>query len=265
MTILRLLNTAGNVLPHKGRRFVLDRLGLGKFLAHMAAKRVESIILQNGMTFYFNPLMHWNVAKPENHEPEVINALHRYLKPGHVFYDVGANIGLYSLIAASIVGPSGQVLAFEPGKINLHYFERSIEQNGVSNIDLRSTAIGAKDGTMAFEPRGAMSGRLIHEGEETPNSIAIAVRSIDSLIAKGEPIPDVIKIDIEGGEGDALSGASETLKRGPVVICEMHKWAAEGVSRAEDALRKAKYQLSIVGGASATTHHETYHVVAIKN
>jgi FkbM family methyltransferase len=264
MGILHLVNKAGNLIPHRGRRFILDRLGLGKIFAQITAGQTETATLPNGLTMYFNPVMHWNVTSPKGHEPEITAVLQRFLKPGSVFYDIGANIGLHSLIASSIVG-SGCVLAFEPGEINLRYFRQSIEQNGISNVFLRPIAIGPADGMMTFDRRGPMSGKLIKEGEKAFDPVTIPVRTIDSLVAEGQPFPDVIKIDIEGGEGDALEGASEVLKSCPVVICEMHPWAVGGIGRAELALAKAGYTVVRLPELSVSSGDDVFHIVATKS
>lgn len=263
MGALQLINTVGNLIPHSGRRFILDRLGVGKVIARMTRNRADSAVLPNGMTIFYNPVMHWSGSDPAGHEPEVMEAIRSNLRPGSVFYDVGANIGYYCLIASSIVGRSGKVLAFEPGDLNVGLLRRNISQPGAENIALHPIALGRTDGTMTFDNRGAMSARLVGEGETAVNPVSVPVRSIDSLVAEGHPAPDVIKIDVEGGEGDVLEGAAETLKRRrPVVICEMHAWAPDGVRRAEAALQSAGYALRKIRMVTPSGHDEGYHVLA---
>ncbi|KUM24681.1 hypothetical protein AU467_06090 [Mesorhizobium loti] len=210
-------------------------------------------------------MLHWNATDPNNHEPEVTALLHRYLETGAVFYDIGANIGLHSLIASKIVGPTGRVLAFEPGEINLRYFRRTLE-NGAPNISLHEFAIGAADETRVFDLRGgAMSGKLVGSGEKAVDPVSMQVRCIDSLVAEGYPRPDVIKIDIEGGEADALQGAAKTLQTHPVVICEMHDFAPEEVRRAMRALTEAGYRLTRLPDRSPSDHTHSHHIVAVRS
>jgi len=249
MSALRLINTLGNMIPHAGRRFILDRLGAGRYFARISADKVESAQVPGGLVVYFNPVMHGNVVRSGSHEPEMIEALGTHLKLGSVFYDVGANIGVFSLTAASMVGESGRVLAFEPSSHNLPYFQRSLSQPGASIIALHQIALGTSDGTMTFDNRGAMSGRLLEASDQTVAAVSVAVRSIDSLVAEGQPAPDVIKIDVEGGEGAVLEGAAETLVRHrPVVICEMHADNPDGIRRAFAALTQAGYALTTLTG-----------------
>lgn len=262
---LSLVNRIGNFIPHRGRRFILDRLGLGKALRRVAGGNTEMTTLSNGYALVYNPLLHSNVLNPEGHEPELIGVLEAQLKKGSVFYDVGANIGIYSLLAADYVGPEGKVLAFEPNDLNLSYLRQSIAL-GVHNVEVLDFAIGDKDGTLTFDRKGgSMSGRLISEAEKAVDPQIVKVRSIDSLIESGLPPPDVIKIDIEGGEGAALEGAVRTLERGPVIICEMHEFAPEGVKRAESVLMAAGYNLSTLHEGKEFHRVNNFHVVATKN
>ena len=263
MSILRFINTAGNLIPHGGRRFILDRLGLGRVFMQLTANQVEVTTLPNGVKMFYNTVLHQNVTNPDTHEPALVAALHRHLKPGSVFYDIGANIGLHSFVASSIVGSSGRVFAFEPNDTNLRYLRLSLEQEELSNITLLPIAIGKSDGEFTFDARGAMSGRLADNVEQAVNPQPVDVRSVDSLIAAGSPFPNVIKIDIEGGEGDALSGATETLKRHPTILCEMHGWSG-GAKRAWEALERAGYRLANLKEPSSEARGDETFVLATK-
>jgi FkbM family methyltransferase len=239
---MSIINSVGNIIPHSGRRFILDQLGLGKLFARAAAEKVDAIRLPNGLTLSFNPILHG--GEPAHDEPEVIDVVRRQLGDASVFYDVGANIGYYSLMAATIIGAKGQILAFEPNETNLRYLRQSLAQPFIPTVSLYPLALGVNDGTMTFDGCGTMSGRLVDDAKTAVNPFIVNVRSIDSLVEKGHPIPTLIKIDVEGGEGDVLEGAAETLRRHrPVVICEMHTWAADGVRRAEAALTSAGYKI----------------------
>ena len=160
------------------------------------------------------------------------------VRRGGVFYDIGANIGFYSLIASSIVGPTGRVLAFEPGNFNLPFLRENAAQ--VGNVEVCDFAIGKSDGSMTFDRRGgAMSGRLLSDTVQAVDPTAVKVRSIDSLVSAGFPQPDVLKIDIEGGEIDALEGAVATLRRRPVILLELHQGEKANGIRAPQGRRAA--------------------------
>jgi FkbM family methyltransferase len=144
-----------------------------------------------------------------SYELEFQKLLAREVKPGGVFYDIGANVGFYSLLAALLVGP-GHVYAFEPLPGNLIYFHKHMELNDIRNVELTEVAVSDEVGTAPFfleETRGM--GNLGPGG-----SINVQTTTLDALLhdQKMAP-PDYIKMDIEGGEYRALRGAVECFAR----------------------------------------------------
>lgn len=142
------------------------------------------------------------------------------IEPGTVFYDVGANVGFYSLLAAALVGPQGQVFAFEPLPRNVTYLRKHLELNRVSNVEILELAIAEQNGMASFipEPSGFM-GRLSDTG-----CLPVAVASLDSLLEKGRLVPPhSIKIDIEGAELFALRGAATRIQQyRPLIFLATH-------------------------------------------
>ncbi len=275
---LRGINKLGNALTHRQRRFILDRLGLAAILTNLPSDAFDELLLPNGIKLSTNPLLHSNLSKNGclDYEDDVVHVIERYLGPGDVFYDVGANVGVFAFLAATIVGEKGVVFAFEPEPNNVLCFRRSLERAPVRNVELRDCALGGEDGTMVFDRRGgAFSGRLVEGKNEigSGGTRDIQVRSIDSLLAGGMRPPKLIKIDVEGGEGLVLEGAREMLsKYRPPVLCEMHPDNQDGVSRAFSALadagyicrsieRSTKQADDIISGPRAT--NSTYHVLAL--
>ncbi len=143
------------------------------------------------------------------------------ITPGDVVYDVGANVGIYSLLASSRVGSSGCVYAFEPLERNLHYLRRHIELNHVQNCTVLPSAVCNQQGTLAFsaaswEPSMA---RLSPNGE-----IKVPATTLDTCIFedKFRP-PALLKIDVEGAEFEVLQGATRTLTEfHPTIFLEIH-------------------------------------------
>jgi FkbM family methyltransferase len=213
----------------------------------------------------FSPLLHGHSVG--DGEVDVVAAIERNLRMGGVFYDVGANIGIFSLLATTFVGAQGQIVAFEPEENNLACLRRTLA-NDFPNIKLYEIALGNADGVMHFDRRGgAFSGRLVVEGTAAFETVPVRVRSIDSLIAEGLPPPDLIKIDVEGGEGSVLEGAKNLLERGRcMVLCEMHTGNPGGVARAFAALNAAGYRINVLGNGDITEPLAavtgTYHVLA---
>jgi len=135
--------------------------------------------------------------------------------PGAVVFDIGANVGFFTLLASKLAGPDGRVHAFEPLPRNLYYLERHIRLNEAGNITVHSLAITSATGTARFgDGENTSQGRLSRAGE-----IRVVTASLDDLLASGRiPRPDFIKIDIEGAEGEALRGAATLLSATPLTI-----------------------------------------------
>jgi len=144
------------------------------------------------------------------------------VRPGDSVYDLGANVGLYSLLASALVGPAGSVFSFEPAPRNLRFLRMHLKLNHVGNCFVWDAAVGRFEGTAYFDP-----GPNPLEGRLTPKPYgALEVRtvSLDRLVASGAlPPPNLIKCDIEGAEYDALQGASEILAtHRPTIFLSTH-------------------------------------------
>jgi FkbM family methyltransferase len=131
------------------------------------------------------------------------------LKPDDVVYDIGAQAGLYSLLASRLVGPKGAVYAFEPLPRNMRFLKLHIELNEVTNISIFELAIGGTDGTALFaDGPNPLQGSLSESGLRS-----VRVAKLDTMFSKGllRP-PSVLKIDIEGGGLEACLGARKLLE-----------------------------------------------------
>ncbi len=143
------------------------------------------------------------------YEPFLQKRMAQEVERGGVFYDIGANVGFYSLLASTLIG-HGKVFAFEPWYPNVVYLKKHLSLNRINNVEAFEIAISDRVGTLFFaaEETGAM-GHLQPTG-----SFQVATFTIDSLIfEKGLPAPSHIKMDIEGEELKALMGAKECFRR----------------------------------------------------
>jgi FkbM family methyltransferase len=139
----------------------------------------------------------------------------RYVKPGMTVFDMGAHTGFYTLIASKLAGKAGQVFAFEPNPRNLGFLGRHLRINRVQNVTVMDVAASDRNGTASFDESAvSQTGRLAARGQLTVKTAAV-----DDL---GLPNPDVIKMDIEGGEYAALRGMKRILSQRPILFLATH-------------------------------------------
>jgi FkbM family methyltransferase len=146
----------------------------------------------------------------------------KHVRPGAIVFDIGANAGFFTLLAARLAGPGGHVFAFEPVPDNLALLREHVRLNQATNVTVLPLAVAASTGSARF-----LIGENPSQGELSTNGeIEVAVDSLDRLVGSGElPRPDFIKIDIEGGEDNALAGAAEVLKSPRItLLLSTHGW-----------------------------------------
>ena len=170
----------------------------------------------------------------------------REVWPGSVFYDVGANVGFYSLLSSLLVG-HGKVFAFEPAPRNLPYLRRHLELNHAGNVEVLPLAISNTMGQAHFQIEASdLMGHLAQGGSTT-----VATATLDSLVESGRIAPpNFIKMDIEGAELLALQGSSQVFQRfHPILFLATHGAGVETECR--ELLRKWGYDLKEIGGKSS--------------
>jgi FkbM family methyltransferase len=163
-------------------------------------------------------------------------------------YDVGANVGFTSVLAARLVGAEGVVVCFEPLPANARQIEHNARLNHFAHIRVCFVALGKEDGEAEFVLSASPTwGRLATAGftPEKVGTIRVPIRRLDTFVAEAAlPAPDFIKVDVEGAEADVLAGAAQTLATArPVLMIETH-----GTNQAvADALATHDYQLHVLG------------------
>lgn len=147
-------------------------------------------------------------------------AFRRAIKRGDVIYDVGANVGFYTLLASICTGPGGRVYSYEPLQRNIAELRKHVTINRLTNCEIIEAAISDRDGTARFDAsRPRSMGQIAERGNET-----VPVVRIDSLVFERVVLPpNVLKIDVEGEELKVLQGAVETLSRHrPIIFLATH-------------------------------------------
>jgi len=156
------------------------------------------------------------------YEIHVQRALTHVLKSGSCFYDVGANVGFFSLLGAKLAGDAGVVIAFEPSGQNGLALRSLCAANGIGNVQLIPEAVSAVDGEACFA-QGPSNAQCHLAADQEAGSVKVRTVTLDTF-AKTHPAPQVVLLDIEGAEYEALRGAHELLSRQdpPAWIIEVH-------------------------------------------
>lgn len=184
-------------------------------------------------------------------EVDLQRAFALFVSPGMTVYDVGANVGFYSVIAARLAGPNGRVVAFDPLRKNAEMIEHNARLNRFAHISVHEIALGNDDGEAEFlVSKNPSWGRLKIAGR--PQSVIaeemVSVRCIDSLARDGLTAADVMKIDVEGAEVEVLEGARKTLRSArPILFIDLH-----GTNeKVATLLRELDYDARAVGQGTA--------------
>lgn len=185
----------------------------------------------------------------ESLEPTETKWVMGTLKPGMVFVDAGANIGYYSLIASSLVGDNGRVYAFEPSDAPYNALARTIKRNMISNIIQVHSALGDTHRRKEMFKSNANNidspSFVYHNTKSKEESTSIGFKEIISLDvycqSSGIESIDLIKIDVEGYEPQALAGMTRMLHENRVgrIIIELsntYLYTNDSSSEALDAL-----------------------------
>lgn len=194
------------------------------------------------------------------------------LKPGMTFVDVGANWGYFSLLAASLVGPEGNVISFEPDPRVHRLLKSNIERNRLAHVRPLEIAASQDEGALTLAGYSEDSNNFgvsrVVEGKtgECPGgAFTVAARRVDDVLdeLKVEKV-DLLKMDIEGAEVFALRGIREGLARARYrrLILELHPgFLAEHGQTAQEAfdiVKQAGYRAWRVDHAPATTRRVAY-------
>ena len=160
-----------------------------------------------GASVYFN----------EGCERDQTQTFQETVKPGDIVFDIGANVGFYTLLGSRLVGNSGRVIAFEPVIQNLSYLERHVRMNRLRNVMILAVACADSNSLLTFRSGvNRATGHLADTSQDagiyqTGHSVWVPALTVDEFVAKSGLLPKVIKIDVEGAELHVLKGAQQSL------------------------------------------------------
>ncbi len=183
------------------------------------------------------------------YEPELAQTVRDFIRPGMTIYDVGANIGYVSMLLAHAARPNGQVFAFEALPANIERIRANLALNHLDGrIHLIPQAVADQSGELTFYVHasvgmGKVAGSAGRREEQYQAEIKVPAISLDEFVyQQGNPAPDAVKMDIEGGEVLALPGMQRLLnERKPLLLLELH--GPESEKTAWQTLSAAGYRL----------------------
>ena len=152
----------------------------------------------------------------ERYEPDTTQYFKNTITPGMTVVDVGANLGYFTRLTASLVGPTGAVYAFEPDADNFLLLKENTKQ--FQNVRLIQNAVSDKEGMVTFylSPKMGMHSLLKKRG--SGRSVTVPSTTLDRLY--GETDIHFVKIDVEGAEKLVFLGMKKLLSRKPIVVFE---------------------------------------------
>jgi FkbM family methyltransferase len=189
-----------------------------------------------GLQIHLNPRYEMEYLEGD-YEASVERILLSNLRPGTVFYDVGAHIGVFSLIAARNLGVQGSVFAFEPDPSNVRRIKENASRNQLEAIRIIPKAVSSTDGRLRFQRacfQSSMNRGVLVEATSAYQESTIEVDSITlDAVARDHVLPSLIKIDVEGFEAAVLLGSEEIFRSAkPLLVCEIHhEQASSDVTR----------------------------------
>jgi FkbM family methyltransferase len=175
------------------------------------------------------------------HDREVQNAILAAVRPGEVVYDVGAHVGTMALGAGRLVGDLGRVVAFDGDPENVERLQRNSARNGLdAHLQVVHAAVWSRTiadgipfrrGTTVKSHGGVEAdgnGPVLARGE----IINVPAITLDDFVAAGGPPPQLVKVDVEGGEYEVLRGGARLFAtQRPLIIAEIHhEQAAEQIT-----------------------------------
>lgn len=182
------------------------------------------------------------------YEADKQRLLEPLVSPGMVIWDVGANIGFYTLAFSALATAGGHVYAFEPLGSNFGRLLAHIRLNELGNVTAVQAALSDADGLVGFDTGpNALMGRL----DANLRQYLLPTLTADGFVARyPQAVPALIKLDVEGAEGAVLEGARKLLSTaGPVLLLALHGPEAERRCRA--ILAEAGYECFYLDGSPA--------------
>lgn len=176
----------------------------------------------NGDRFYFDsndhPLLEFSILQYEKNVEKWKSLLQDHLTKGAKVLDIGANIGLFTLLLAQLVGDNGKVYAFEPSPKTFQFLKRNVDYSPYKNVEIIPKAVTSNVGKLNFVQISSVHSYLLKKDRPHPNKVEVLTTTVDSFLSKINESVDFIFMDAEGFEEDILIGGTNTLKNNKIKI-----------------------------------------------
>jgi FkbM family methyltransferase len=243
----------GFYLLMRGILFLMPSRTLTR-LKHSLSPTIRLDYARGSIRLQADSLFDFYRARACEKEPETVEWIETYLKKGDVFFDIGANIGAYSLVACAHCEGEITIIAFEPSFSSFHQLCRNIITNKFQkSITPYQIALTKSAGLVSFNYHSLEAGSADHQlGDNASNTTEpfvytqqLLAFNMDYLIEKlGFPIPNHIKLDVDGAEVDVLHGAAEMLQNNKLRSILVEVREIDGMSdQVDEILRNAGFQL----------------------
>ncbi len=182
----------------------------------------------------------------EHDERYEIRHILKTLREEDICWDIGANVGFYTCLFASLVGKKGRVVSFEPASGTMDYLAQNVKINGLDQVTLIKKAVGDRkiEGKLFYNAGALAEGTAsLTQSIEKAESEPIEVDTIESF-AQELPAPDFIKIDVEGFQMEVFKGGKEFFKsHEPIIMAELKDDNADVVHEMESYIRNLGYSI----------------------
>jgi FkbM family methyltransferase len=199
-----------------------------------------------------------------NYESESTDYLMQALRPDDVCFDVGANLGYYTVLMAKAV-PKGRVYAFEPDPFCHALLELNVHINRLENVVVNRLALSDRSGTSSFFrcTDSAFNSFKDTARKAVSSVIDVSVSTLDEFVAANDvPRVDFMKVDVEGAEGLVLAGAKRLLQnsamRPRLLLLELfegnHRAFGDSAAQILESLRRTRYEPLVPSGRKPMAH-----------
>lgn len=214
-----------------------------------ASNRTAEFIMTMDPTFEADRNMGICLRRDGACEPEIVHVMARVLREGDVAIDGGANVGYFTMIMSQFVGKTGLVFAVEPTPANYKKIEYNLANNGTKNVHIVKAPLYSNVQELTLHMCHDTGSNSVTRCPEAVGNMKVVSTTIDTILGDAGR-PRLIKLDVEGSEGKALTGAQLALDCDPYVLCELN----------EPALSRSGWSIDLL---REFMHHHNFHMFAI--